>query len=176
MVRLSRGHWQGLEDEDRYARHHTHDRHRGTRQQHAISTHRDGVARMRLALTGLALVVATAGMVATGCDNAGPGDDIEVRLTPIHQVEVRFMESFPVQVGVYIQGGLPDGCTTFRDIQTSRAGNTVKIEVTNQRPKDAICTQVYGYFERNINLGSSFTRGQVYTVQVNDRTTTFTMP
>jgi len=130
---------------------------------------------MRPALTGVALVVATAGMVVSGC-NGGPSADVEVRPSPIHQVDVRFMESFPVQVAVYIQGGLPDGCTSFRDLKTSRSGNTIKIDVTNQRPKDAICTQVYGYFEKNVNLGTDFTSGQVYTVQVNDRTTTFTMP
>ena len=100
-------------------------------------------------------------------------DNIETSLAPIHEVDVNFMESFPVQVGVHIKGGLRDGCTTFHDAVVTREGNTVYIEVTTQRPREAICTQVYGYFEKNLNLGSDFTTGTEYTLKVNDYITTF---
>lgn len=103
-------------------------------------------------------------------------DDIEVSLAPIHEVEVYFMESYPVQVGVHIQGGLRDGCTTFHDAVVKQEGNIINIEVTIQRPKDAICTQVYGFFEENLNLGSDFANGTTYTLIVNDYTTTFVYP
>jgi hypothetical protein len=100
-------------------------------------------------------------------------EGIEVSLAPIHEIEVYFMESYPVQVGVYIEGGLRDGCTTFNDAVVTREGNLVNIEVTVQRPKDAICTQVYSFFEKNLNIGSDFTSGTTYTLIVNDYTTTF---
>jgi hypothetical protein len=100
-------------------------------------------------------------------------DNTEVSLAPIDEVDVYFMESFPVQVGVHIKGGLRDGCTTFRDAVITREGNTVNIEVTTQRPRDAICSQVYSYFERNLNLGSDFKSGTEYTLNVNDYATTF---
>jgi len=100
-------------------------------------------------------------------------EDIEITLAPIHEVEVVIMESFPVQVGVHIKGGLSDGCTTFHDAVVTREGDTVNIEVTVQRPGDAICTQVYGFFEKNLNLGSEFTAGTTYNLKVNDYTTTF---
>ncbi len=103
-------------------------------------------------------------------------DEIEINLAPIHEVDVRFMESFPVQVGVYIKGGLSDGCTTFHDAVVTRSGNTINIEVTTQHPKDKICTAVYTFFEKNLNIGSDFTAGTTYILKVNDYTTTFKMP
>jgi inhibitor of cysteine peptidase len=105
-----------------------------------------------------------------------PGDgQLEIRLAPIHEVRVAIAESYPPQVMVYIQGGLADGCTTFHELKTERSGSTVNITVTTRRPKDAVCTQVYGYFEQNVNLGSDFVSGQTYTVNVNDKTTSFVM-
>jgi inhibitor of cysteine peptidase len=100
-------------------------------------------------------------------------ENAEISLAPIHEVDVYFMESFPVQVGVHIKGGLRDGCTTFHDAVVTQTGNRVNIEVTTQRPRDAMCTQVYGYFEENLNIGSNFTTGTTYTLKVNDYTTTF---
>lgn len=106
----------------------------------------------------------------------GGTQDVEIRLAPIHEVRIIIAESHPTQVVVYIQGGLTDGCTTFRTLKVERAGNMVNITVTTQRPRDAICTQVYGYFEQNVNLGSDFVSGQTYIIKVNDRTTSFVMP
>lgn len=116
-----------------------------------------------------------------GCQTspAGPTNnntgEIDIRLAPIHDVQVRMAESYPVQVFVYIKGGLADGCTTFNDLTVERIGNVVDITVTTLRPRGAICTQVYDFFERNVALGSDFTSGQTYTVQVNDMTTIFVM-
>ena len=100
-------------------------------------------------------------------------DNIETSLAPIHEVKVNIMESDPPQIGVYIKGGLRDGCTTFNDIEIAREGSTVNIKVTTQHPRDVSCPAVYNYFEKNINLGSDFTIGTTYTLNVNDYTTTF---
>ncbi|MBN1160593.1 MAG: hypothetical protein JXA17_01400 [Dehalococcoidales bacterium] len=100
-------------------------------------------------------------------------EDFEISLAPIHEVTVSFMESYPVQVGVYIQGGLRDGCTEFHDIEIAREGDVVNITVTVQHPKDTFCPAIYTYFEKYINLGSDFTTGTTYTLNVNDFTTTF---
>lgn len=102
-------------------------------------------------------------------------EELEIRLAPIHEVSVNIAESYPPQVFVYIKGGLSDGCTTFRQLTTERRGNTIYIEVATQRPKGAICTQVYGFFEQNVNLGSDFTPGGTYIVKVNEVTTSFVM-
>ena len=72
-------------------------------------------------------------------------DEIEIRLAPTHEVQVNIAESFPEQIFVYIKGGLADSCTTFRELKTKRSGNTINITVTTERPKDAICAQIYGF-------------------------------
>jgi hypothetical protein len=98
----------------------------------------------------------------------------ETRLAPIDEVRVSLMKSNPPQVGVYIKGGLPDGCTTPGDIETTRAGSVVNIKVTNLHPIGAVCPAIYTFFEKNVNLGSDFAPGTTYTLNVNDYATTFT--
>ena len=95
-------------------------------------------------------------------------NNLEISLAPIHEVEVSIMKSNPPQIGVYIKGGLRDGCTTFHDIEIAREGNTVNIKVTTQHPREISCPAVYGYFENNVNLGSDFAVGTTYTLNVND--------
>lgn len=133
---------------------------------------------MKKAFILLALVLAVVAIAAAGCKPAGDGQEqeIEIRLAPIHEVEVSIAESFPEQIFVYIKGGLADGCTTFNAVETERSGTTIDITVTTQRPRDAVCIQVYGFFEQNVALGSQFTSGQTYTVNVNDVTTSFEYP
>ncbi len=131
----------------------------------------------------LALVIAVLPIAAVGCQgdvgcqsDVDGQEEVEIRQAPIHEVQVLIAESFPEQIFVYIKGGLADACTTFRELKTERSGNTINITVTTERPKDAICAQVYGYFEKNVALGSDFTRGESYTVNVNDTTTSFDYP
>ena len=40
-------------------------------------------------------------------------NEVEIKPAPIHKVSFSFMESYPVQVGAHIKGGLSDGCTSF---------------------------------------------------------------
>jgi len=100
---------------------------------------------------------------------------LEIRMAPIHEVQINIAESYPPQVMLYIKGGLSDGCTTFHEITKERDGNTINIRVTTQRPKDVMCTQVYDFFEKNLNLGSDFISGEKYIIQVNDTTHIFVM-
>ena len=100
---------------------------------------------------------------------------VDIRPAPIHEVRIAIAESYPPQVMVYIKGGLSDGCTEFHELKTERGGSEINITVTTRRTRDAVCTQVYGYFEKNVNLGSDFVSGQTYTVNVNDYTTSFVM-
>jgi hypothetical protein len=114
-------------------------------------------------------------LLIAGCRSTVGDDDILIKPAPIHELRVTFAKSLPPQVIVYIQGGLADGCTTFHELKTERSGNTVNITVTVQRPKKAVCTEIYGFFERNENLGSDFVAGETYTVNVNDKSTPFVM-
>ncbi|UCG54569.1 MAG: hypothetical protein JSV32_08350 [Dehalococcoidia bacterium] len=105
-----------------------------------------------------------------------PGsDEIDVRLAPIHDIQIAIAESYPPQVMLYIKGGLTDGCTEFYKLTQERIGSTINITVTTRRPKGAICTQIYGFFEKNLNLGSNFVSSEEYTIRVNDITHKFIM-
>jgi len=120
----------------------------------------------------LGLVVLMSLLSACG----GDSPVLEIKLAPIHEVQISVAETFPEQIFVHITGGLADSCTSFHDLNTERSGNTIEIEVTTERPRDAVCAQVYSYFEENINLGSDFTSGQTYTVDVNGFIKTFVYP
>lgn len=124
-------------------------------------------------LLSLALVSTT---FVSGCNEASCEQETVTGLAPIHEVQVNIAESYPEQIFVYFKGGLADSCTAFHDIETQRSGNTIDITVTTERPRDAVCAQVYGYFEKNVALGSDFTSGETYTVNVNDFTTSFEYP
>jgi hypothetical protein len=65
--------------------------------------------------------------------------EMEIKLAPIEEVRVNIAESFPVQIFLYIRGGLADACTTLHEVKTERNGNVIDIQVTTQRPRDAIC-------------------------------------
>ena len=126
-----------------------------------------------LCLVALALMALL--LAAVSCQPEPAESGIEIRLAPIEEVQVNIAESYPQQIFVYIKGGLADGCTTFNALTTERSGNTINITVTTERPKKAICTQVYGFFEKNAALGSDFTSGETYIISVNDETTSFVM-
>jgi hypothetical protein len=100
-------------------------------------------------------------------------EGIEISPAPIHEANVTILMSKPPQVEVYIKGGLADGCTTFHNIEVAREGSHVNITVTVQHPKDVSCPAIYTYFEKFVILGSDFTAGVTYTLEVNDFSTTF---
>jgi hypothetical protein len=114
----------------------------------------------------------------SGCESSLKNFDesIEIKPAPIEDVLITLLALDPPQIQVYIKGGLPDNCTTFHDLKTERSVNIFKITVTVQRPRDAVCAEIYGYFEKYENLGSDFAPGETYIVYVNDKTTSFIMP
>jgi len=93
---------------------------------------------------------------------------------PIDGLDIRVAESFPPQYFLNIKAGLPSGCAERYKYSVSRSGDVITVEVLNSMPQNTICTAIYGMYELNINLGSSFDSGKAYTVKVNDKTTTFT--
>lgn len=129
---------------------------------------------MRTKLSIIALVLAAMIVAAVGCQWGQP--ELEIKQAPIHEVQVNIAESYPEQIFVYIKGGLADSCTTFHDLETECIDNTINIEVTTECPRDAVCAQVYGYFEKNVALGSDFIRGETYIVDVNGVIRTFEYP
>ena len=91
----------------------------------------------------------------------------DIALMPIDSVAVAIRESMPPQVSVEINGTLSDGCTAFHEAKQSIEGNTIKIEVTTIRPKDAMCTQEISPFSTIIKIDGELKPGE-YTVLVNE--------
>jgi hypothetical protein len=93
---------------------------------------------------------------------------------PIDTLEVRVLESAPPRYVAYIRAGLPGGCAQRHDSSVTRNGNVFQITVTNTVPTgNPPCTMIYGSYELNISLPGAFVSGASYTLQVNDKQTTF---
>ena len=112
----------------------------------------------------------------TGCANfddilediAGPpeGDGVIIASMPIGEIEVLLAESHPVQVTVVVHGWLPDSCTAHHETHQTQEGNTITIQITTTRPKDAFCATVVTEYQERFFIGA-LPAGD-YTVIVND--------
>jgi hypothetical protein len=127
-----------------------------------------------IAVTTMAFLLLLPGLM-TSCDLGVNKQELEISLAHIHEVHVNIAESYPPQVFVQIKFGIRDGCTTPHEPTIKRKGKTIDIKVTVQRPKERYCPYVYGTFEENVNLGTDFTSGETYIINVNDSTTSFIM-
>jgi len=97
-------------------------------------------------------------------------------LAPIEEINVLFLESFPVQYRLDVTSGLPSGCAAFESIEVEQDGTTFNVTVLNTMPapdQEVACTMIYGYHESTVDLGTGLESGTEYTVNVNDKTTTF---
>lgn len=107
-----------------------------------------------------------------------PPDQSDERMTvpaPIESAEILHLPSTPPEYVVKVVAGLPSGCAKPDDYTVTRDGNEIRIDVTNTLPAgDPVCTMIYGTYELSINLGSDFTDGETYRVNVNDTIVTFT--
>lgn len=106
------------------------------------------------------------------------GDDFErvEELAPIEEIEVLFLESFPVQYRLRVVSGLPSGCAAFERIEVEQDGTTFNVTVVNTMPapgQEVACTMIYGYHESSVDLGTGLESGNEYTVNVNEKSTTF---
>jgi len=116
-----------------------------------------------------------------GCSPRDPASGISgerrVVPAPIDEIDVLVRESFPPGYTARIISGLPSGCARFHEATiTNREADTIIVRVTNTIPADETiaCTAIYGYHETNLDLGTNFKSGVIYTVQVNDKSKTFT--
>ncbi len=94
----------------------------------------------------------------------------------VEQIEVRILESFPVQAQAALTGYLPDGCTQIVDTEVVSGGTTFRIRMTTERPDDAICTQAIVSFEKVVPIDVTGYAAGSYDIRVNDLTASFELP
>jgi len=106
----------------------------------------------------------------------GGGDTVLTSDAVLENLSVMVMESDPVQVRVALSGYLPDGCTTIREIRSSREGEVFTIEIITQRPGgDVACTMAIVPFEKQIDLDVEGLPAGEYMVHCGELSETFTL-
>lgn len=134
---------------------------------------------MRHMIASGAVVLAV--LMSTSCASAiekGPiapsSSSRQEVLAPIDGLDLRILESSPPQYLLNVRAGLPSGCAEKNRHETKRNAETITVTVLNWMPTNSPpCTMIYGSYVLAINLGSEFRRGTTYSVNVNDKTTTF---
>jgi hypothetical protein len=103
--------------------------------------------------------------------SAPPGTHLV--LAPIDGADIVYQSS-PPQYVLHVLAGLPSGSAKPAGYEVERDGTTVRVKVYNSMPDgNPVCTMIYGTQELSIGLGSNFTPGTKYTVDVNGKTLTF---
>ena len=127
-----------------------------------------------LALLATTAILAIGAAALSGGSGSTPPEARRTVPAPIDGLEVVMRESAPPQVSLKITAGLPSGCAQAHSHQLTRSGNAFTVTVLNSMPTgNPACTAIYGSYELTVDLGSDFAPGQTYTVQVNDKSTSF---
>ena len=134
----------------------------------------------KYALIAALSILAIGLLGCTGADAASgtPADPERKSVAaPIELVEVVVEQDTAANYAVRIVSGLPAGCAQFEGASvTGRDGNRITVSVTNTMPADpeTICTMIYRTHTSHVVLGSDFTPGETYVVDVNGTTVEFT--
>ncbi|MDP3735140.1 MAG: hypothetical protein Q8R39_01790 [bacterium] len=91
----------------------------------------------------------------------------------IESLELKVLESFPVQVHARVTGSLSDACTRVASVNQSRAGKTFMLDVRTMRPAGAFCAQVLTPFEETAVLDVFALPAGTYTVRAGEKSATF---
>ena len=132
-----------------------------------------------LSVVAAAFIACSSPAADTGDTTPIPGEEpalVEVT-APIESIVVDIAESFPPQYFLVIQAGLSNGCIKQGSYDWRLDGDTVTVDVKVLAPAAGSltpCTDDYRIVEKTVALGSDFEPGTTYTVNVNDKSTTFT--
>lgn len=95
------------------------------------------------------------------------------QLAPIEAVEV--FGDGSGNATARITSGLPSGCAVYSRAVVTRTPSGARVAVYNHLPVGNVaCTMIYGYTTHDVALGSGFTAGGTYTIEVNDKSQRFT--
>jgi hypothetical protein len=130
-------------------------------------------------IIGIIVVLVVAALIIWGSTSSDkPSDEVLqdiVTTTPamVSSVDIRMMESFPVQVAADISGTVSDGCSEIGTASIELEEGVFTVDLPQLRPEDAICTQAEEEFTHTVALPVENLPKGVYTVVVNDVTTEF---
>lgn len=93
----------------------------------------------------------------------------------VESLEVRILESFPVQVQAVVRGQLPDPCAFIESTGVYVEGSTFRIRMTTARQPNQRCAQVLTPFEEVVPLGAEGLPAGEYDVRINDLVEPFTL-
>lgn len=128
--------------------------------------------KQRTWITTIAVVFA----LLAGCAPGEPEDSGEfIRgKAVVEDVEILFLESFPLGVHAVASGYLPDPCTEIDEVSVERDGNHFEVLITTLREADVMCAQVIEEFEQNVPLDVYGLHAGDYIVTVNGIDAEFT--
>jgi inhibitor of cysteine peptidase len=128
--------------------------------------------KQRTLITTIAVVF----VLLTGCAPGEPEDSGEfIRgKAVVEDVEILFLESFPLGVHAVASGYLPDPCTEIDEVSVERDGNHFVVLITTLREADVMCAQVIEEFEQNVSLDVYGLPAGDYIVTVNGIDAEFT--
>lgn len=105
---------------------------------------------------------------------AATGEQL-IQEAQILDVDVRVLESFPVQIHVGVTGVLADACTSFASAEVTRTDDTFVVTVYTTRPADRMCAQVVSQFTEVVPLDVVGLPAGTYAVEVNGVRGSFTL-
>ncbi len=83
----------------------------------------------------------------------------------VETIEVRILESFPVQVQAVVSGQLPDACAFVETVDVMVEGNTFYVNMTVARQPNMRCAPMLTPFEQVVPLTTADLAAGAYTVQ-----------
>lgn len=132
-------------------------------------TNRAGIA---VALAGLSVLAACRTHELT------PQEPGQAVLAPVFvdETELRFLESYPVQVALVVRGSLPTPCHQARwEVKEADVQGRIAVVLYSTAPEGQACIQVLSKFAETIPLGSY--REGAFTVWLNgDEVQAFRLP
>ncbi|MFZ0548646.1 MAG: NBR1-Ig-like domain-containing protein [Candidatus Promineifilaceae bacterium] len=96
-------------------------------------------------------------------------------LAQVTALDIRQLETFPIQIQVVVEGILPDSCTTIERIENNREGGRFQITIHTLRAAGVACLDAEQPFTETIDLDVLNLEAGIYTVQVNGIGGTFAL-
>jgi len=121
----------------------------------------------------LAVLALSAACAPQSAEAPEPQDPGLGQTALVEEIELVFLESFPVQVNAILRGNLPDGCTQIERVDQELKDNVFQLTVITSRPQDAICTLALAPFEERVPLAVKGLPAGEYTVRAGDAQTSF---